>query len=52
MTESFADWERLRLVGNSLVSELCQRTDTPFKDEGNGHRREAIHQDDEKEHRE
>ncbi|QDV97338.1 hypothetical protein FFH90_024775 [Pseudomonas sp. ATCC 43928] len=27
------------LVGNPLVFELCRRIDTPFKEEGNGHRR-------------
>ncbi|MVW89104.1 hypothetical protein EI969_24735 [Pseudomonas sp. PB101] len=30
---------RLILKGKALVWRLCRRTDTSFKDEGNGHRR-------------
>ena len=39
MTVSFSVSGRLLLPGNSLVSGLCRRIDTPFKEEGKGHRR-------------
>ncbi|MDT9677415.1 hypothetical protein F6R97_23035 [Pseudomonas sp. JV414] len=42
MTGNFSDRGRLLLVGNSLVSELCRRIGTPFKEEGNGHRRKRF----------
>ncbi|MVV51872.1 hypothetical protein EJA72_27065 [Pseudomonas sp. PB120] len=42
MTVDFVDLDRLSWLGNSLVSELCRRTDTPFKEEGNGHRRKRF----------
>ncbi|KOY03047.1 hypothetical protein AM274_09520 [Pseudomonas nunensis] len=39
MTERFARQVRLLMPRNSLVSGLCRRIDTPFKEEGKGHRR-------------
>ncbi|PCM49678.1 hypothetical protein CP335_10875 [Pseudomonas fluorescens] len=39
ITATFTPPGRLLSAGNSLVSALCRRTDTPFKEEGNGHRR-------------
>ncbi|KAB0516004.1 hypothetical protein F7R05_01845 [Pseudomonas koreensis] len=39
ITAFFARQGRLLSPGNSLVSALCRRTDTPFTEEGNGHRR-------------
>ncbi|OXR32893.1 hypothetical protein PSUM_12680 [Pseudomonas umsongensis] len=33
---------RLLLAVKTLVSVLCQRIDTPFKDEGKGHRRKRF----------
>ncbi|PRB55328.1 hypothetical protein CQ009_15505 [Pseudomonas sp. MYb2] len=42
MTNDFGANGRLLPPQNSLVSELCRRTDTPFKEEGNGHRRKRF----------
>ncbi|QJP94133.1 hypothetical protein C6Y56_05820 [Pseudomonas fluorescens] len=39
MTRDFTGTGRLPKPGNSLVSGLCRRIDTPFTEEGNGHRR-------------
>jgi hypothetical protein len=47
----FAGFVGLLLLGNVLLSVLCQRIDTATREGGQGHRRDAIHQDDEKEHR-
>ncbi|PTC19948.1 hypothetical protein C0J26_08115 [Pseudomonas baetica] len=39
MTACFYVPTTLLRAGNSLISGLCRRTDTLFKDEENGHRR-------------
>ncbi|AXJ03552.1 hypothetical protein CFN16_05230 [Pseudomonas fluorescens] len=42
MTTSSCAGDQLSPRGKSLVSGLCRRIDTPFKEEGNGHRRKRF----------